>query len=219
MNSSRSSGLPRRGLIGAGVGALALSAAAGPALALFPTPRQTAGPFYPETLPLDHDNDLTQVTGQAGQAQGVPTQVFGRVFSESGDPIPGAQVELWQCDAYGTYHHPRDRGRIDPAFQGYGRMLAAEDGGYRFRTIRPVPYVGRTPHIHFAVSGPGFDRLVTQMYVAGEPANDGDFVLRRIRDPLARASVMVELKNDPALEPEGWVARFDLVLGHSLMKG
>ncbi len=211
--------LPRRRLLSAGLGGLALAATPLPAFALFPTPRQTAGPFYPETLPLDHDNDLTRVEGQAATAKGEPTQVFGRVLGEDGRPLAGARVEIWQCDALGTYHHPRDSGRLDPAFQGYGQTLADESGGYRFRTIRPVAYGSRTPHIHFAVSGPGHGTLVTQMYVAGEPRNEGDFILRRISDPQARASVIVELRRDAALEPEGWVGRFELVLGRSLLDG
>ena len=211
--------LGRRRLLSAGLSGVALAVAPYPALALVPTPRQTAGPFYPNELPLDHDSDLTRVEGQAAAATGEPTQVFGRVLSESGESIAGALVEIWQCNAFGTYHHPRDRGRLDPAFQGYGRMTADDSGGYRFRTIRPVPYGGRTPHIHFAVSGSGLGTLVTQMYVAGEPQNESDFILRRIRDAEARASVIVDLRRDVSLEPEGWVGRFDLVLGRSLTDG
>lgn len=211
--------LGRRRLLSAGLSGVALAAAPYPALALVPTARQTAGPFYPKELPLDHDNDLTRVEGQPGPASGEPTQVFGRVLSESGKPLAGALVEIWQCNAFGTYHHPRDRGRLDPAFQGYGRTMADDRGGYRFRTIRPVPYGGRAPHIHFAVSGPGLGTLVTQMYVAGEPQNEGDFILRRIRDAEARDSVLVDLRRDASLEPAGWVGRFDLVLGRSLTDG
>jgi protocatechuate 3,4-dioxygenase beta subunit len=72
--------------------------------------------------------------------------------------------------------------------------VSGEDGGYRFRTIRPVAYPGRTPHIHFAISPPGGGRLVTQMYVAGEPLNARDPVLNEIRDPAARARVTVPLE-------------------------
>lgn len=212
--------LGRRGLLAAGLAGGAALALPGAAAALVPTPRQTPGPFYPQRLPLDHDADLTRVAGQARAAEGVPTQVFGRLLTEDGRPITDALVEIWQCDAKGRYHHPMDRGgRADPAFQGYGQTAVGADGGYRFRTIRPAPYPGRTPHIHFAVSGPGLERLTTQMYVEGDPGNARDVLLSRIRDPEARASVLVPFERDPALEPEGFVARFDIVLGRNLLKG
>ena len=88
-----------------------------PCAALMPTPEQTLGPFYPPELPLDHDNDLVQVTGAATQAIGQVTHVFGRVLDLNGQPIAGAKVEIWQCDANGRYLHPR------PA--GWGRCPAA----------------------------------------------------------------------------------------------
>jgi len=150
---------------------------------LRPTPLQTAGPFYPETLPDDSDNDLVQVRGQAAPARGEVTELDGQVVDTAGRPLAGARIEIWQCDANGRYHHPRDPGRVprDDSFQGYGRDVTDGAGRYRFRTIRPVPYPGRTPHIHFAVHGAGVERpLVTQMYVAGHPLNDADFLLRRV---------------------------------------
>ena len=95
----------------------------------------------------------------------------------------------------------------------------AEDGAYRFRTIRPVPYPGRTPHIHFAVSGPGIETLITQMYVAGEPGNGRDGPLRRVRDPEARARLIVPLVEAPELEPDALAGRFDIVLDDKLVRG
>lgn len=203
-------------------GAVVLSglAAARPAAALVATPLQTPGPFYPETLPLDSDSDLVRIAGRPERAAGTVSHVFGRVLTEDGRPMPGVTVELWQCDARGRYHHPREpRGEADPNFQGYGRRTAAEDGSYRFRTIRPVPYPSRTPHIHFAVAGPGMRRMTTQLYVAGEPRNESDFVLSRIRDPEARAAVIVPFEPAPELEDGALSARFDIVLGRSLLAG
>ncbi len=211
--------MARRLLLGAGLGLAGLAAMAPAARALVATPRQTPGPFYPARIPLDHDNDLIQVTGRGARAEGIPLQLFGRVLTESGRAVPGARVEIWQCDAFGFYHHPRDRGgRADPNFQGYGRMAVDAEGAYRFRTIRPVSYPGRTPHIHVAVSGPGFEPLITQMYVAGEPGNESDGILNRIRDPQARASVMVDLVAAPELEPGGLAGEFDIVLGRTLFE-
>jgi protocatechuate 3,4-dioxygenase beta subunit len=177
------------------------------------TPRQSLGPFYPATLPLDTDNDLVVVRGRSGVATGIITHITGRVSDERGRVIAGALVEIWQCNAFGRYHHPGDRqiAPVDENFQGYGRFTTGDDGYYRFRTIRPVPYPGRTPHIHFAVSGPGIESLVTQMYVAGEPDNARDGLLNSIHDPRARASLLVELLPAAGARDE-LSARFDLVL-------
>jgi protocatechuate 3,4-dioxygenase, beta subunit len=206
--------LDRRGFIAASLsGAAALLLPAPARAALTPTPRQTEGPFYPLSLPLDADADLATVAGRAGPAQGTITHVFGRVLDRGGRSVPGARVEIWQCDALGRYHHPRDGGGADPNFQGYGAVVTDREGLYRFRTIRPVPYPGRTPHIHFALSGRGFDRFTTQMYVAGEPLNEGDFVLSRIRDPAARERVIVQLEPADAMEAGALLGRFDIVVG------
>jgi protocatechuate 3,4-dioxygenase beta subunit len=181
-----------------------------------PTPPQTAGPFYPLSFPPDTDNDLVQITGRAGTAKGTIVHITGRVLDESGRAIPGARVEIWQCDANGRYHYVNDD-RGDPPrdenFQGYGQTLTDEEGGYRFRTIRPVPYPGRTPHIHFAVTGSGFPRFVTQMYVAGEPRNERDGVLMGVRDPAARARLIVPLRLATEAEANALAGTFDIVLG------
>jgi protocatechuate 3,4-dioxygenase, beta subunit len=185
------------------------------ALAAVRTPRQTTGPFYPVELPLDRDNDLARVGGAASPAQGQITHLFGRVLDETDRPISGARIEIWQCNAFGRYHHPRDTrdAPLDPGFQGYGETVSAADGGYRFRTIRPVPYPSRTPHIHFAITAPGMERLVTQMYLAGEPLNARDGLYNSIRDPAARAAVTVALVPEPRLEPGAIAGTFDIVLG------
>jgi protocatechuate 3,4-dioxygenase beta subunit len=161
---------------------------------------------------LDDDNDLVRIGKSSDLAQGEITQLSGEVVDISGRPVSDARVEIWQCDANGRYHHPRDRRAVarDPLFQGHGHYQCRADGRYRFRTIRPVPYPGRTPHIHFAISGPGFEPLVTQMYVAGEPLNAKDFVLNKIPDQALRDSVIVEL--DRAEELQEWHGHFRIVL-------
>jgi protocatechuate 3,4-dioxygenase beta subunit len=205
----------RRRLLGAALALSALATARGAAAeALVPTPPQSRGPFYPLELPLDSDNDLTRVQGSPRVARGEITDLVGRVVDASGRPLAQARVEIWQCDANGRYHHPRDTGgrEPDPGFQGYGQFLTGDDGGYRFRTIKPVPYPGRAPHIHFAVSGPGFERLVTQMYVEGAPENAGDFLLGSVRDPAARRALVVPFAPSPTPGEYRWLAHFDLVL-------
>ena len=212
---------PRRRVLAASIaGAATLSLAAArralAAAALAPTPAQTEGPFYPLTYPADADNDLAHVTGHAEPAKGTVTRVAGRVLDRTGRPMAGARVEIWQCDGNGHYHNVQDgageRAR-DDNFQGFGRTVTDERGGYRFVTIRPVPYPGRTPHIHFAVIMPGQRRFVTQMYVEGEPGNERDSVLQGVRDPAARARLIVPLRPAPEVGREALAGEFDIVLG------
>jgi protocatechuate 3,4-dioxygenase beta subunit len=209
--------LPRRPVLRA-LASLA-TVAAWPARAadrLVATPRQTAGPFYPTRFPDDVDNDLVAVVGRAQPAQGQILHLAGRVLDRDGKPVRGARIEIWQCDVHGRYHHVEQgwqTARIDENFQGFGRTAVADDGAYRFHTIRPVAYAGRAPHIHMAVAGDGIDRLITQMYVAGEPDNARDPVLRGIRDERDRAAVIVALQPLDGAEPNALRATFDLVLG------
>jgi protocatechuate 3,4-dioxygenase, beta subunit len=178
------------------------------------TPGQTEGPFYPVAFPADMDADLVRVKGQAAQAVGQVTHISGRVLDQRGDIVKGAAVEIWQCDARGIYDHPDDSGRRrrDAAFQGYGRTQVDADGRYAFRTIRPVAYPGRTPHIHFKVHAPGIGRLTTQMYVAGERQNAADGPLNAIRDRAARETLIVALRDAPDREAGVLAGTFDIVL-------
>lgn len=146
-----------------------------------PTPRMTEGPFYPNTLPKDSDADLTRIEGRAAVAQGKVLDVSGRVVDRSGKPRAGARVEIWQCDAQGQYHHVGEpEGAGDPNFQGFGAVTTDADGRYAFRTIRPAPYPGRTPHIHFTVVEGGRRRLTSQMFIEGDPGNERDGLYRRL---------------------------------------
>ncbi len=179
---------------------------------LIPTPAQSEGPFYPVALPPETDWDLARMADAARPALGTLAYVEGRILDRAGKAVPGARVEIWQCDAKGRYRHPGDaRGPRDEGFQGFGQVNTADDGAYRFRTIRPVAYPGRTPHIHFAILAPGSLRFVTQMYVAGEPLNERDFLLNSVRDQEARERLIVPLV--PAgTEPGALKGRFDIVL-------
>lgn len=220
---------PRRDLLRSGLG-LALAStlptimvsfptpAIGQGRRLVPTPEQTEGPYYPTELPADVDADLLRFAAAGGaRPQGTPALVSGRVLDSRGQPIAGARVEIWQCDAHGRYHHvvlePGPRSP-DRAFQGFGRMVTDEQGRYAFRTIRPAPYPGRAPHIHYNVVAPGRRRLVTQLYAEGEPANARDRILQGIRDADARASVVRRFSSAPraGLGPGAVAATFDVVL-------
>ena len=205
--------ITRRRLLGTGAAIGGLAAL--PALAetrLVPTPPSTAGPFYPRSFPLDADSDLVQVAGRGARARGTVVYLSGKLVTPDGKPISGAQIELWQCDAGGIYHHVGEHSRgADANFQGYGRALTAADGGFRFRTIKPVPYPGRTPHIHVIVAGPGLPKLTTQLYNAGEPQNERDFLFRSIA-PAARAGVLMKFRPAPQLEAGALLAEPRLVL-------
>jgi protocatechuate 3,4-dioxygenase beta subunit len=181
---------------------------------LIVTPGQTEGPFYPVSFPADMDADLVRVQGQKAQAVGRVTHISGRILTRHGEIVRGAMVEIWQCDANGIYIHPRASGQNhrDTGFQGYGRTEIDASGHYAFRTIRPVAYPGRTPHIHFKVHAPGVGRLTTQLYVADEPQNATDGVLNAIRDREARASVIVRLEDAGDVEAGALKGTFDIVL-------
>lgn len=180
------------------------------ALAL--TPRQTEGPYYPDHLPLDQDNDLTQIVGGKAPAGGVVTEFGGRLLNVDGQPLTGAVIELWQADNQGCYIHsrgaPQGKER-DPQFQGFGKITTNDKGEYRFRTIKPGLYTGRTRHYHIAVMQNGKRMLTTQLYLAGEAQNERDGVLKNIRDEAQRLSVIREFK--PA--QDGLVATWDIVIG------
>jgi len=192
-----------------------LAAAAAPASAALFTPRQSAGPFYPTEFPLDDDNDLIHVEGAASVAKGQSADLRGRLLDHSGRPLRDTRIEIWQCDANGRYRHPRDPGQrsIDPGFQGFGHTVTDDQGRYRFLTIRPVPYPGRTPHIHVAVYPKGERPFVTQLYVAGEDRNADDFLYRRIpveQRPLVTTAFEPAVAGDATL-----TARWDIVIGVS----
>jgi protocatechuate 3,4-dioxygenase beta subunit len=205
----------RRFLGGLTVAAAALSVPGAFAEALTITPPQTEGPFYPDHLPLDTDNDLIIIKDAITPAVGVITHLSGRVLDARGEPIKNAVVEIWQVDNNGAYLHSRsgNGGNRDKNFQGFGRFETGSTGEYRFRTIKPVPYPGRTPHIHVKVWKAGKELLTTQCYVKGEPQNERDGVLRGIRDAAARESVMVEFAPVNGSKIGELAAKFDIVLG------
>ena len=171
------------------------------------TPAQTEGPFYPVGLPADTDFDLLR-QGGAAYAKGQPCWLEGTVSDAAGQPLAGALVEIWQCDAEGHYRHPGDGDRADPAFQAFGRVRTDASGRYRFRTMRPVAYSGRTPHIHLKVKLGRRTLLTTQLYVEGDPGNARDFLWRALQDPADRAALTVPFR--PGVD--GLLAEFHIVV-------
>lgn len=206
----------RRGFVSAmALGTAAWTVRGAFAEELVRTPMQTEGPFYPDKLPLDTDNDLILVNDAITPAVGEITQLSGRILDAAGAPVRNALVEIWQVDNSGAYLHTRssNRDRRDANFQGFGRFLTGSTGEYYFRTIKPVKYPGRTPHIHFAVKTKGQEKFTTQCYVKGEPGNDRDFVLRAIRDPRAKESILIDFAPIPESKIGELAARFDIILG------
>jgi protocatechuate 3,4-dioxygenase beta subunit len=179
------------------------------------TPSQTEGPFYPTKLPLDSDNDLLIVNNSITPAVGTITHLSGRLLDVNGSPIRNAVVEIWQVDNNGAYLHSGsdNYGKRDTNFQGFGKFTTGSTGEYRFRTIKPVPYPGRTPHIHFKIKRADRELLTTQCYVKGEPQNERDGILRGIRDPKVRESIIVDFAPIPTSKIGEVAAKFDIVLG------
>jgi protocatechuate 3,4-dioxygenase, beta subunit len=180
-----------------------------PAVAQTPrrlTPSQSEGPFYPDQALQDADADLLK-NGTVDYKNGESAWVSGVVSDLSGKPVSGAVVEIWQCDHSGLYRHSRSSGSTPMAFQGFGKVQVGADGQYRFRTIKPVPYPGRPPHIHVKVKLGSKELLTTQMYVAGDPSNNRDFLTRMLRSE-ERSLLEVPFQRGS----DGWQAQFGIVV-------
>jgi len=182
--------------------------------------RMTDGPFYPPRAWRerwsDWDADLTRVEDIAGNrlAKGEHLGLEGRLVDTAERAIDGATVEIWQCDALGHYRHPSTEPALDAAdsaFQGFGAMRSAADGAFRFRTIRPVPYPGRTPHIHVKLRHASFGEVTSQLFVAGDAGNARDFLWRALS---ADERPALEMRLQAAAPGSGlrWLVRHDLVV-------
>ena len=191
-----------------------------PSLALAALPAMTEGPFYPSAAwrarELDWDADLTRVArsaaGDPPRAAGEWLDLGGNVVDGRGRTVDGAEIEIWQCDVHGSYRHPRGaQSRVDAAFQGFGSTRSDAQGRYRFRTILPVPYPGRTPHIHVRLRHPSFGELTSQLFIAGDPGNERDFIYRQLA-PADRALVELRPQRAPADSPVVWTAERSLLV-------
>jgi len=182
------------------------------------------GPYYPDRLPLDTDNDLLILNDGLTPAVGEIAHFTGRLFSDNGSPVRNAFIEIWQADSNGSYIHTQGRndGKIDANFQGYGRFLTDAEGRYYFRTIKPVPYTlqgqFRAPHIHVAVSKAGKRIMATQALVKGHEANKGDLIVERIKDPKLLETLMVEYTPLPGSKLGELAANFDIHLGRTAVE-
>jgi len=179
--------------------------AAGQGRATRVTPSQTLGPFYPRDAserPTQTDADLLAFDGDRLLSKGTPVYFTGRVLDRHGTVLVGAEIELWQCDANAVYHHPGGgaESERDPYFQGYGRASTDAEGSFHFRTIKPVPYPGRTAHLHVRIAPRSGGSLATQLYLPDEPGNARDFLFRQLsRDE--KAVLTLTLRSTQSTHP------------------
>jgi len=205
------------------LGAVGVSLFATPGLfaeQLLRTPPQTEGPFYPDKLPLDTDNDLIIVNDALTPAIGEITHLTGRVLDVKGEAVKNVVVEIWQCDANAVYLHSADSGpkakQQDKNFQGFGRFATGSKGEYYFRTIKPVAYPGRpAPHIHFKVKKGNRTLLTSQFFVAGDAGNARDFIVRSL-NPIDKELASADFKAIKGSKTGELEAYFEIVLGRTL---
>ena len=205
-----------QGLTAAGLAAFTTPGAY--AQQLIETGTTTEGPFYPDKLPLDTDNDLIVINDSITPGVGEITHLTGRVLTKSGQAVRNAFVEIWQVDQTGSYVHTggRQPSGFDRNFQGYGRFLSDSKGQYYFRTIKPIDYtligIFRTAHIHVAVSQNGRRVFTSQLMVNGHPANARDVIIRNL-DPRALKTLLVDFTPLPGSKLGELTANFEIVLG------
>ena len=207
----------RRGFLigGMALGGLLITRPGAFAAELAKTPRVTEGPFYPDKLPLDTDNDLLILNDSITPAVGEITHLFGKITDVDGEPMKGLTIEIWQVDNAGAYIHSRtgNKDKQDKNFQGYGRFMTDKTGLYYFRTIKPVPYPGRTPHIHYKVKKGNKELLTSQIMIAGHEQNKGDGVLREAGGVFEQELMMAEFKAMKGSKIGELEAKFDIVIG------
>ena len=207
--------LPSRRLFLGSVGAAFFTTPGLFAEELIVTPKQTEGPFYPTKLPLDTDNDLLLINDKITPGVGEITHLTGRVLDPKGNPVTNAVVEIWQCDSKGAYLHAgSDNGdKRDANFQGFGRFTTSSKGEYYFRTIKPVAYPGRAPHIHYKIKKGGKELLTTQCYIKGFAGNERDFVYLGVKDVKVRETLLVDFAKIKESKIGELAAKFDIILG------
>lgn len=210
--------LQRRTLLAGLAAVTALPALASSRRILAP---MTDGPFYPPRawrergpLPADWDADLTRVSSRAVAARGEHLALLATVADTNGRLIDNAEVEIWQCDALRQYRHPGvalEPGGYDEGFQGFGAARSRTDGKVNFRTIKPVTYPGRTPHIHVKLRHASFGELTSQLFLAGDPGNERDFLWRRV-SAADRPALAMQLRDASGEAGLRWTTEHTLVV-------
>ena len=192
-----------------------------PLLVLPPSEADTAGPVFGEGTVGPNDHDLTH--GHPDEPMGQRITVEGQLLDITGRPIARQLIEVWQANAAGRYAHDTDRhdAPLDPSFAGAGRCLTDDEGRYRFVTVKPGEYpwrnhpnAWRPAHIHFSLFGTSFtSRLVTQMYLPGDPLLEFDPMYQSIADRRAAERLVARFDLEASVESWALGYRFDVVLG------
>ncbi len=185
-------------------------------------PELTEGPFYPSkgwrAQLTDWDADLTRVRngGQTRVAQGEHLGLELLVVDTAGKPVDRVEFEIWQCDVNAIYRHPseRDETRMDQGFQGFGSALTSALGAVGFRTIKPVAYTGRTPHIHIKLRHASFGELTSQLFLASDPGNARDGIWRRLgaQRQTALDMVLLPARGDELRDGLRWRVQHSIVV-------
>ena len=166
------------------------------------------GPFYRADAPwIEQGGDICRQ-----ENAGTSTLVSGRILSTEGKPIKGAVLDIWQVPANGMYENT-DSTQVE--FNCRGRLKAAADGSYRFWTVKPVPYpipkdgpAGlildsaerhnmRAAHIHVIVEAPGYEKVISELFVKGDPYIESDAVFG-VKESLIAEFVLHESTTDAA---------------------
>ncbi len=213
----------RNFLVGMGVaaGGLAFHGLTAKAASCGLTPEQQEGPFYPGDINFTSDTDLTRLPGGSARALGQVIYVRGKVTDANCQPVPNANVEIWQACASGRYNNPRDSNTapLDPNFRYWAETFTDAEGNYSFKSIQPGSYPAapgwiRPSHIHVHVSRLGFYELTTQLYFASEKElNEKDFILQGEVPAADRAKVVVDFQpSGSGFEAGSLTGTFDISL-------
>jgi protocatechuate 3,4-dioxygenase beta subunit len=181
---------------------------------------ELSGPLFGHTKFSPFDSDLTKQ--HAGDPIGERIIVSGRVMDESGLPVRGALIEVWQTNAAGRYRHKVDQhdAPLDPNFSGCGRLLTDDSGAYRFTTIKPGSYpwknhynAWRPAHIHFSIFGAGLlTRLVTQMYFPGDPLLLHDPIYNCVNDEAAKRRMISSFDLENTIPDTALAFHYNIIL-------
>ena len=176
------------------------------------TPWQSTGPFYPDWEPDDLDNNLVNIGLQGMDAEGFKLDIFGTITNPEGKPLSSLLIEIWQTDKNGIYIHSSAPGqkKRDLNFQGFGKSISDLNGNFDFKTILPVAYFGRPPHIHILVRDDYEIKLITQLYFENHPLNESDFLFKRMNPEEKRLNTLI--LNRKSNQKSSLTSNFQLIL-------